>query len=162
MDDWAVRAGLDADDRTRWNAAAHLHDALREIDPESLRDALPSRYRSLPGPALHGPAAAEKLRAEGVDDTSLLNAIRWHTLGHPDLDALGRALYAADFLDPGRSFMTEWRAELRDRMPEELSEVTRQVVAARIRRLLDRGVPLLQPTVDFWNELVAESEAGAP
>ena len=160
MDDWAERAGLEADDRTRWRAAAYLHDALREVDPETLRDQLPDRYRALPGPVLHGPAAAERLRAEGVEDSALLSAVEWHTLGHPELDGLGRALFAADFLDPGRSFMEEWRSGLRDRMPDELDEVTREILAARIRRLLDRGAPLLRPTVEFWNALVTETAAG--
>lgn len=161
MEDWATRADLGTDDRTRWKAAAYLHDALREVDPKSLRGQLPERYRDLPGPVLHGPAAAERLRAEGVQDPELIDAVAWHTLGHPGLDRLGRALFAADFLEPGRSFMEEWRAELRDRMPEELDAVTREILAARIGRLVDRRKPILPPTVDFWNALVSERE-GSP
>ena len=53
---------------------------------------------------LHGPAAAARLQAEGETRASVLEAIRWHTLGWADWDRTGRALYMADFLEPGRSF----------------------------------------------------------
>jgi 2-amino-4-hydroxy-6-hydroxymethyldihydropteridine diphosphokinase len=157
MRGWAVTAALDDDDVARWSAAGYLHDALREADPEQLRGGLDPEFSSLPGPALHGPAAAARLRAEGVRDEGLLLAVGYHTLGHPQLDRLGRALYAADFLEPGRSSLAEWRGELRDRLPAELDAVTREIVGARVRHLVDRGLPLLAPTVAFWNSLVEPS-----
>ena len=158
MDEWAARAGLDDEDRARWRAAAYLHDALREVDADTLREEVPERLRTLPGPVLHGPAAAERLHVEGVDDGPLLHAVAYHTLGHPELDDLGRALYAADFLEPGRPFLEEWRAELRRRMPDDLEEVVRDILAARIRHLVDRGIPLQEPTVAFWNQLVGRAQ----
>lgn len=156
MGSWAAAAGLDETDQVRWRAAAYLHDALREVDPDTLRAILPERLRGLPGPVVHGPAAAERLRAEGVRDESLLRAVAWHTLGHPDLDALGRSLYVADFLEPGRPFLQDWRTDLRTRMPHELDAVTHEVLASRIRHLVDCDVPLLEPTVAFWNALLRE------
>jgi len=41
-------------------------------------------------------------------------------------------------------------------MPEEIAAVTREVARARIGRLLETDRRLLQSTVDFWNDLVAE------
>lgn len=160
MESWGRDLRLDDQDRARWRAAAYLHDALRETDPEELRAALPRRYAALPGPVLHGPAAAERLRSEGVADEPLLRSVAYHTVGHPDLDHLGRGLYAADFLEPGRAFLTEWRAELRARMPEDLDGVTREILGARVRHLVDCGVPLLEPTVAFWNALLDERKVG--
>ena len=160
MEAWGRALGLDDPARARWRAAAYLHDALREVDPEALRAGLPERYRSLPGPVLHGPAAAERLRSEGVRDESLLRSVAYHTVGHPELDRLGRGLYAADFLEPGRPFLTGWRAELRARMPDHLDEVTREILSARIRHLVDCGVRLLDPTVAFWNAMLDERTAG--
>jgi hypothetical protein len=40
-------------------------------------------------------------------------------------------------------------------MPEELDAVTRDIVAARVSHLVDRGLELLPDTVEFWNALVA-------
>lgn len=163
MATWAARRGLSATDQARWLAAAYLHDALRETPVDVLRSLVPEELRDLPAGALHGPATAERLRAEGVADLSLLRAVAYHTLGHPELDDLGRALYVADFLEPGRPFLPALREALRSRMPGELDAVAREVAGARIRHLIERDVPLRPETVGFWNVLTAEpSRVGAP
>ncbi|HEX5724196.1 MAG TPA: hypothetical protein VFX98_01950, partial [Longimicrobiaceae bacterium] len=71
-------------------------------------------------------------RLAGEADEELCTAVRWHTLGSPRLGRLGRALYLADFLEPGRSFEREWTEALRRRMPGELDAVLREVVEARV------------------------------
>ncbi len=154
---WADGLGLDAAARTRWVAAAHLHDALRDEDPALLRGTVPPAERTLPDEVLHGPAAAERIRVEGVLDGELLLAVGWHTLGDPRFGALGRALYVADFLEPGRTYLPEWRAELRGRMPDALDDVALEVARARMGRGLERGAPLQARSVDFWNVLVREA-----
>jgi len=156
MGAWADGLGLTAGERVRWVAAAHLHDALRDEDPTVLRQRVPPAERALPGPVLHGPAASERLRVAGVLDGELLLAIAWHTVGDARFGPLGRALYVADFLEPGRSYLPEWRAELRGRMPGALDQVTLEVARARVGRGLERGAALQARTVDFWNRLVGE------
>jgi 2-amino-4-hydroxy-6-hydroxymethyldihydropteridine diphosphokinase len=153
LDDWSVAAGLDADERRRRIALGYLHDALKGAAPDALRELLDPPLRDLPGPVLHGPAAAELLAREGVDDLSLLRAVRYHTLGHPDLDDAGRALYAADFLEPGRDLRNRWRAGLRARMPSEGPAVVRDILQARIKHLLNRNRPVRPETIAFWNSL---------
>lgn len=156
MDEWARALALPEPERRRWRAAAWLHDALRDADPAELRDHVPLECRSLPGLLLHGPATAARLRTEGVFDEALLNAVGYHTLGHPELDGAGRALYLADFLEPGRGFLPAWRASLRARMPGAMAPVLRDVVAARLRHLLERGHPIRPETLAFWNVVAAE------
>lgn len=151
MDSWAAALGLSETERRRWRAAAWLHDALRDADPGGLRVGLPEQTRALPGLVLHGPAAAERLRAEGVNDEPVLLAIAYHTLGHPALDRLGRALYLADFLEPGRGFEPLRRATLRARMPASMEPVLRTVVGARLRHVVRAGHPLSRESVEFWN-----------
>ena len=152
--EWAAVLDLPDEERTRWAATAHLHDALRDADPEALRARVPPALSTLPGPLLHGPAAAEALRIDGVDDGELLFAVTYHTLGHPGLGRLGRALYAADFLEPGRDLLNDWRAALRARMPAALDGVVREIVGARIRHLVDTGRPIRSETASFWNRMV--------
>ncbi len=154
---WAEALELIPDDRLRWRAAGYLHDALRDEDPETLRTRVAPIDRGLAGPLLHGPAAAERLRIDGVEDGPLLTAVAWHTVGDPRFGALGRALYAADFLEPGRKYLPEWRAELRERMPDELDAIVLEVARARIRRSLERDVALLPGTVAFWNLLTEQA-----
>lgn len=154
MGRWAERGELTPDDRARWRAAGLLHDALRDAEFDSLRPLVATELRGLPGKMLHGPAAAARLRSDGLDDEPFLLAVAWHTLGHPDLDDLGKALYVADFTEPGRRHESAALASKRARMPQDMDGVLREVATDRIGRSLKRRRPLLDPTVGFWNTLV--------
>ncbi|NIN71469.1 MAG: HD domain-containing protein [Gemmatimonadetes bacterium] len=152
---WAAELGLDDSDRMRWVAAGWLHDSLRDEDPESLAAAA-AHY---PAQVQHGPAAAERLSAEGVDDRELLDAIRYHSLGHRGFGALGRYLYLADYLEPGRPYAPVENAAMRAALPHEPDAALRRVCARRIREVLNRGRPLRRETVAFWNELQRDGAA---
>jgi 2-amino-4-hydroxy-6-hydroxymethyldihydropteridine diphosphokinase len=154
---WAAALGLPEDDRSRWRAAGYLHDALRDERPDRLRPEVPPGARDLPDALLHGPAASERLRGVGVRDDELLQAIARHTIGGAGLGTLGRALYVADYLEPGRRYATEWHARLRDRMPAGLTAVLREVVAERMRRGRESGRTLAPETVALWDELEGEA-----
>lgn len=154
LETWAGRLRLDPRDASRWRAAGILHDALRDADPESLRRLVSPELQDLPPKMLHGPAVAARLREEGVADDPLLLAIAWHTLGHPGFDALGKALYLADYTEPGRDYESPDLAAKRERVPSDMEGVLREVATDRIGRSLRRGRPLLQHTVHFWNSLV--------
>lgn len=156
---WAGLRGLPPDDVTRWSAAGYLHDVLREAPPDPLRALVPPAFRALPPSILHGPAAAVRLREEGVDDPELLHAVAFHTLGHRELGDLGRALYAADFLEPGRKLRPRWRSALRKRMPVELDAVVREIVGARLVHLVGRGSTVHPDTLGFWNALAREARS---
>lgn len=160
MEAWGRAMRLDDAQLRRWRATALLHDALRDADPRNLRSEVPEPLRELPDGMLHGPATAARLEAEGVEDPSLVTAVRWHTLGHPDFDRLGRALYLADFTEPGRGHEASRMAGLRARVPQEMGAVLVEVAADRIGRTLAGGHPLREPTVGFWNRIVAESDGG--
>ena len=151
LGDWADRLELPDAERVRWRAAGYLHDALRETPPDELRPLVPAHLRDAAGKLLHGPAAAERLRAEGIDDEAFLRAVAYHTLGHPDFDELGRALFIADYIEPGRRYDPERLATLRARMPAARDDVLRDVLRARIGRLLREGRPMRTETVAFWN-----------
>ncbi len=148
---WSSDLGLPEEDRVRWVAAGQLHDALKDAPKEALK---PLAGPDWPDPLLHAPACAARLEAEGVRDDELLLAIAHHSTGHPEFEALGECLYVADFLEPGRGYLTEEHAELRSRMPDERSEVLRTVIRLRMKRLIDRGLPLRDDSVRFWNRVV--------
>ncbi|NNM07104.1 MAG: hypothetical protein HKO65_18575 [Gemmatimonadetes bacterium] len=151
--DWARRRGETEAEGIRWAAVGHLHDALRDEDPGRLRGLVKPPLDDLPGKVLHGPAAAQRLRKDGVDDAEFLHAISYHTLGSKDFGTLGFALFAADFLEPGRRMREDWRAGLRERAPEELLGVAKEILAARIGYLLERGRPLRPEALEMWNRL---------
>ena len=89
-----------------------------------------------------------------MEDDSLLDAIRYHPVGHSDLDDLGEYLILADYLEPGRNGGAEKRSKLRERLPDDRYEVLIVVVRQRLGRLLEKNRPLLGCSVDFWNRLV--------
>lgn len=160
LEDWAVAGSLPAEERIRWVAAGYLHDAVKEKPEGELRAVLDGGLRELPEALLHGPVVAELLRRDGVEDEELLRALAYHTLGHPNLGRTGYVLYAADFLEPGRDLANEWRAGLRSRMPGEMLEVVKEILAARIVYLLEQGRPVRGETIGFWNR-IAEGQPWA-
>lgn len=152
---WAESLSLSESDRLRWRSVGYLHDALRDERPELLRDMVPADLRHLDGALLHGPAAAELLRRDGVVDGGILRAIAFHSIGSLSLDLLGRALYAADFLEPGRDFLGEWRADLREQMPIRFDDVLVEIIRARVSHQLEHGSKVSEKTIAFWNGLIS-------
>jgi HD superfamily phosphohydrolase YqeK len=151
LDQWASAMRISAEERRDWADAARWHDALRDAPREELR-ALAGKAPYEPE-MLHGPAAAEKLIQGGERRLNVLNAIRYHTVGAPDWDRTGRALYMADFLEPGRTFSREDRAFLTAQVPHDFDRVFRQVVRMRLVYALNEGHTLFPETVQLWNSI---------
>lgn len=150
---WADALLVPDSERNRWLRAVWLHDALRDA-PESL---LAEWASSTPGPVelRHGPASAARAKAEGEIDRGVLDAVRYHSVGLAEWDMVGRILYCADFLEPGRTFLREERAALAERLPRDLTGVLREVARARVGHAIRVGWTLPEPTFRFWNSLVA-------
>lgn len=138
---WAGAMGVPSGERERWIKAAALHDALRDAP---VADAL-----------AHGPLAAERAAREGETDMGVLDAVRYHTVGYAGWDDVGRMLYLADFLEPGRSFAAEERQALAGRVPTERDAVLKEVARWRVEWVVRSGWPLAPETVGFWNSLVS-------
>ncbi|MFN8581862.1 MAG: hypothetical protein U0163_12925 [Gemmatimonadaceae bacterium] len=151
LDSWSVQLGLDTEMRRAWHDAGRWHDALRDAPVEVLRAELGDDPR--PTSVLHGPAAAHRLEREGESRRDVLEAIRWHTLGNPAWGATGRALFMADFLEPGRPFMHGDRAFLAAHLPHDFDGVFRQVVRMRLEWTLREGKPVFPETVELWNRV---------
>ena len=146
--------GIPDSERNRWLKAVWLHDALRDAPPEELEQYAPSTQG--PPELRHGPASAARAKAEGETDRGVLDAVRYHSLGLAEWDMVGRVLYCADFLEPGRSHAPEI-AVLADRFPADPQGVLQSVARARLRYLIDSGWQIPQPTLRFWNSLAAGS-----
>ena len=148
---WSEQLGIDPLEATAWRDAGCWHD--------SLRDAAESELRTIVGdgsmhPALlHGPAAAVRLRADGERRTAVLEAIAYHTVGHPGWERTGRALYMADYLDPGRPFARSERAYLATQVPHDFTGTFREVVRHRLQWSVREGVELHMQTVELWNSV---------
>ncbi len=149
LDRWSQQLNISEHHRRMWLDAGWWHDALRDADEATLR-AMTGDYER-PYGMLHGPATALRLEASGEHREDVLSAIRWHTVGHAAWSPVGKALYMADFLEPGRTFMQADRAFLADRVPDAFDAVFRQVVRLRLEWTIREGKGLAVETVGMWN-----------
>lgn len=131
-------------DEERARLAALLHDAARERSAEEflrLADewdvAIGEPERESPN-LLHGPVAAELARRElGVEDEEVLEAIRVHTTGAPEMGPLALAVYVADKIEPGRDYPSVER--LRRLAAEDLRAAATEALRRAISHNDERG-----------------------
>jgi HD superfamily phosphohydrolase YqeK len=126
-------------ERGRWLKAVWLHDALR--------DAPPTRGLT------HGGAAADRAAQDGESDRGVLDAVRYHSVGYAGWDDVGKMLYLADFLEPGRHRRRKQRAKLAKRVPRDRDGVLREIVALHVRSRVRAGRAIDPRTLEFWNSL---------
>ena len=138
---WADEMETSQRERHRWLKAAWLHDALRDA--------------RLASGTTHGPAAADRAAKEGESDRGVLDAVRYHSLGYAGWDDVGKMLYLADYLEPGRKGRRKERAKLARRVPHDRDGVLREVVAQQMQAWLRTGRSIDPLTLEFWNSLAA-------
>lgn len=151
LDAWSEAMQLSTEERQAWHDAGRWHDALRDADDELLRKLADDASR--PRGMLHGSAAARWLVRDGEERRDVLEAVRWHTTGWTQWSRAGRALYMADFLEPGRSFMQADRAFLANLVPIRFDAVFRQVVRLRLEWALREGKGFAPETVALWDQV---------
>ena len=153
------------EDPLRGRAAGLGHDIARELPPGRLlelaaADGLPIRPAERQQPVLlHGRAGARLLETElGLDDPQVLEAVRDHTVGRAGMGRLSRLLYAADFLEPGRDFVSE---DFRRRALSLDLDGMLLMVVEQVRDWLRReGIPA-EPAGEALYEELREKVCGA-
>ncbi len=145
--EWATSLGLERCERDRWMRAVYLHDALRDAPEAEMRRWAPL----VEGPVelRHGPAAAARAELEGERDADVLSAVRWHSVGWAAWGPTGRALYCADFLEPGRAFDRTERAALARTFCDNPAHVLREVVIKRLAYAEEQGWTLPPESREF-------------
>lgn len=151
LDAWAVALALAPEEARAWHDAGAWHDTLRDAEEDELRAWVGGSDR--PPGTWHGPAAAARLAHEGEERDHVLEAIRWHTLGCSGWARAGRALYMADFLEPGRPFQQRDRALLAARVPGDFDGVFREVVRMRLQWTLREAKAIYPETAELWNRV---------
>lgn len=153
--DLAGRFNLDVE---RVRLAALAHDMDRDVAGDELLRFCDARGVSLTDyersnpKMIHGPVSAYRLLEDfGLNDQEVINAVRYHTLGEGDLGAIGLTLFAADFLEPNRTAITdeERRAILSG---DSLEMIVLQVIETAQRRY----GRLAEPTRRLYARLTKE------
>ncbi|MCR4718617.1 MAG: nicotinate-nucleotide adenylyltransferase [Firmicutes bacterium] len=96
-------------DEKKAEVAGLLHDNAKNMDNmyERCRDLeVELDEFELRNPALvHAKLGAETAKCEfGISDSEIINAIRWHTVGRPDMGLLEKIVFVADLIEPNRNF----------------------------------------------------------
>lgn len=136
-----VLARIHGLDERRVLLAAQGHDLLRGLSKPDLLAAAATRslevtdFERNEPVLLHGPLGAIELEARGwMDDPELLEAIRWHTTGHPDYTPIAWALFVADKVEPAK--LERWPAL--DAVAEEMEHSLERAALRYLDLLHDR------------------------
>lgn len=106
----AALAMAHGEDMEKAMTAGLLHDCAKSMHGSELVAICEKAHlnvtaveRSNPTALLHAKAGAYLAeRKYGVEDGDILNAIRYHTTGRPDMSKLEKIIYIADYIEPGR------------------------------------------------------------
>jgi predicted HD superfamily hydrolase involved in NAD metabolism len=145
----------------RAELAGWLHDCARHLPGRELlvlaRDNNIKTDRfSLRHPVLlHAPVGAVMAERLGCTDSEVLAAIRHHTLGIPKMPLLGRIIYLADKIEPGRHY--PGIEILRLQAGRNFDAALLAAAAQTISYTVSKKQAIHPLTVAFWNWLVDTS-----
>ncbi|MGA9173830.1 MAG: bis(5'-nucleosyl)-tetraphosphatase (symmetrical) YqeK [Thermoactinomyces sp.] len=97
-------------DERKAEVAAILHDYCKFWPDEELvrwieERGLPEDLLQFNKELWHAPVGAEVAEVRfGIRDEDILNAIRYHTSGRPQMSLLEKIIFLADYIEPGRRF----------------------------------------------------------
>lgn len=141
--------------------AGLAHDMCKECSSDELfalvhEDGKPVSIleQNRPG-LLHGRAAAVLIQKKfGVKDRNIVEAIASHTFAAPGLCDLGKILFAADKIEPGRPQSTQkYREKL---FSKSLDALTLSVLEENIDYLEQRGKKVARPSLELAAQLKAK------
>jgi len=104
----AKKYGIDTE---KARLAALLHDCAKGLKIEELLELAKKsdweidEWEYKLKRVLYAPVAAYLAKIKwNIKDREILEAIRYHTLGHPDMGLLAKIIFVADFIEPNRKF----------------------------------------------------------
>ncbi len=86
-------------------------------------------------------------RVYQVQDSEILNSIKYHTTGKPDMSALEKIIYVADGIEPNRKD-TEFIKNIRELAYEDLDKAFSCMLKDTIRHLKKRRINIYYLTVE--------------
>lgn len=143
--------------------AALLHDIAKNKNSEELKMILKESNWEVDklelsiNPVLHAPAGAViAANVFGIRDQEILEAIRYHTLGHPEMGKLARIIYAADFIAEDRSFVG--LDEIRELIARDFESGLYLITTHIFKYQLEQNNYIHPYSNDFRNKLLKRSD----
>ena len=139
-------------------AAALLHDCAKNLEKDSpyLEGfTLPTEWGEVPSEVAHqftGAFVCEK--HFGITDEEILNAVRYHTSGRPNMGMLEKLIFLADMLEPERNY--DCVDALRTLFWKDIDECLTVALFETLKFLEKKGekvYPLTQMAYDFYADI---------
>lgn len=137
--------------------AGWLHDLVREWSDAQLLEAavgidIPEGFDEVPA-LLHGPVAAHLgMTKYGIENESILDAVRFHTTGRPNMTLLDSILFVADAIEPSRTYRGV--DVVREAAKSDLMAAVTASIDQTIQHLVSRHRPLFPLTVLTRNDIL--------
>lgn len=108
-------------------------------------------------PLLHGPVGAIIAQEDfGVTDEAILQAIRFHTTGSPDMTLLDKIIFLADYIEPNR--VCPGIEEVRAKAQEDLDQAVVLAAGRTIIYEISRNNLVHLRTLETRNALLRKGE----
>jgi predicted HD superfamily hydrolase involved in NAD metabolism len=143
--------------------AAWLHDCAKELPKDHMCAWIkesPFRLDPLEQklPELWHPHAGAAIawKKWGIRDKAVLEAIRCHTLGSPDMKPLAQLIFVADFIEPKRQF--EGVQEARQAALKSLRDGVCVKAGMTVRMLLKNKMRIHPRLLETWNAFLSSDK----
>lgn len=146
--------------------AGLLHDAAKCFSNEKLLDIIHSHIPDIEDcelvnyKTLHAPVSAYLAKNQfNIEDSEILDAIRWHTLGRVGMSNFEKIIFLADKIE-AKTRDAEFRKTCMDLLKEEqgLDKALFKCFEATIKSLVDRRLAICHITIDVYNELLIKKD----
>lgn len=101
---------------------------------------------------LHGKVGAwQAYHKYGIEDGDVLDAIRYHTTGKPDMTLLGKIIFTADYMEPGRP-MVPGLDKVRAEAFKDIDKTVYMILEHTLEYLSCKKVidPMTEKTYEFY------------
>jgi len=162
METAVTLAGKYGADEKKAELAAIFHDYAKFRDKTEMKSIIieqkmDKELLEYNGELWHAPVGAFLAEKEaGITDHEVLDAIRYHTSGRPNMTTLEKIIYLADYIEPGRHFPGV--EEVREMADHDLNQALIQAVKNTIVFLLKKNQRVFPLTFLTYNDLVKKED----
>ena len=131
--------------------ARHLTESKLLVESQSSKIPINS-YEYKSPVLLHGPLAARWLESDlNCQDKEVINSVRYHTTGHPEMTDIEKVVFIADKLEPDKVQRNPELELVVSRMEANLDTAILEYLKFRIGSILDKNGVVHPLAIDTWN-----------
>lgn len=151
-------AELNHADVERAAIAGLVHDYAKQLPDEVFIEAIHEagfdpKLLQYGNAIWHGVVGAYFIERDlGIHDETILNAVRRHTIGAPEMTVIDQILFVADFIEPGRDFPGVVQA--RETAFADLAAGVRFEILNTLTFLIEGQKKIYPKTIDTYNAWV--------